>query len=393
MEHVPSLLCLCHKVLTSLIDKNVYQWKECLDQLPVDLVSDVLMNVSPLALQEIQQCMLGSSCDYASVDHTKTKSRKRARATGNEGSNPKRISLFQSNENTRQLNEEKTSYGEGTQTNLQTCFNKAWKDKFQTRWPEGVKKSGYLLSFAEDIDDECEHAIYRKDWQQTYWEAHLQDCLREAAAQALLPSYKGSIGQIYLSDTIHGHIGIKHDSTSTRKELLTLRHQGKSFGHYARHLRLRNVLCVEELSDVLKSCRLKGIVLDGIKSKKHIEGTYQILKQNRETLEAVELFHCRITSADLSEICATLNGEGGLMNRINFFSMTSSRVLINNDLTYFHGFLQFLSASRYISMILSIIILLAEGLYADLLHCIISMKIDVSKEMHFIGKALKDVAN
>ncbi|KAH9317706.1 hypothetical protein KI387_019475, partial [Taxus chinensis] len=349
MEHVPSLLCLSNKALISLVNNDVHQWKKYLDQLPLDLAGDVLMNLTPIALQEVQQYMLGTSCECASVEQNIAKTRKRARAKGYEGLSHKRISILRNSENIGLPNENKTSHEEEKGMNLHACFNNAWKDRFKTRWPEGVKKTGYLSLFTdEDTDCKCEHTFYKKDWQQSYWEAHLQDCLREAAAQALVPSFKGSIGQIFLSDTIHGHMGIKHDFTCTRKDFMTLKHHGKRFGHYVRHLRLRNVLCVEEICDLLKSCKLQGIVFDGIKSKKHIEGTYQILKQNRETLEAVELFHCRISAADLSEICAALKSEGSSVNRIHFFSLTSSRVLINNDHTYFHGFLQFLSASRYL---------------------------------------------
>jgi len=37
------------------------------------------------------------------------------------------------------------------------------------------------------------------DWQQKYWEKHLQECLDEAAESAFLPSFCGNIGELSIS--------------------------------------------------------------------------------------------------------------------------------------------------------------------------------------------------
>lgn len=392
MDHPPSLLCLCHKAFTSLIIHDVHQWKY-LDQLPLDLFADMLLSVPPIVLQVLQEELLSSrliqcSSNCASTAHSRTETRKRARTNQyedlsferiaipsstdclkqlnehkaacekkrkrprtNQFQDPsyKRIFISRSSEYLKQLNERKAAREEETVMNLQTCFSNAWKDKFRLRWPEGVKQTGFLSSYTdEDTETKCEHGIYKNDWQQSYWEAHLQDCLREGAAKALVPSYEGSIGEILVTDTILEHIGFKRDFTWVRKDFLTLRDHCEMFGHYARHLRLRNVLCVEELCDILRNSRLQGVLFQGIKSKKHIEGVCKILNWNRETLEAVELLHCRISSSAFSEICASLIIEGNSIHNIQYFSVTSSRVLNNDDNVSRNGFLQFLSAGRYL---------------------------------------------
>lgn len=393
MDHPPSLLCLCHKAFTSLIIHDVHQWK-FLDQLPLHLFAEVLPSVPPIVLQALQEELLSSrliqcSSNCASMAQNRTEirkraktnqyqdlscerisipsssdclkqlnehkaacevERKRARTNKFQDLSNKRICISRSSECLKQLNELNAARGEETIMNLQTYFSNAWKDKFRIRWPEGVKKTGFLTSFTDEhTETKCEHGIDKNDWQQSYWEAHLQDCLREGAAKALVPSYEGSIAEILVSDTILEHIGFKSDFTWVRKDFLTLRDHCEMFGHYARHLRLRNVLCVEELCDILRNSRLQGILFQGIKSEKHIEGACKILNWNRETLEAVELLYCRISSSGLSEICASLINEGSSIHNIQYFSVMYSRVLINDDnVSERHGFLQFLSAGRYL---------------------------------------------
>lgn len=382
----PSLLCLCLKAFTSLIIHDVHQWKY-LDQLPLDLFADVLLSVPPIVLQALQEELLSSrliqcSSNCALRAQNRTEKRKRARTNQYQDINCeripipsssdclkqlneyeaaceeerkrertnqfqdisyKRISISRSSGSLKQLNDHKAARCKETVMNLQTCFSNAWKDKFRIRWPEGVKQTGFLASFThKNAETKCEHDIDKNDWQQSYWEAHLQDCLREGAAKALVPSYEGSIAEILVSGIVLEHIGFKSDLTWVRKDFLTLRDHCEMFGHYARHLRLRNVLCVEELCDILRNSRLQGILFQGITSEKHIEGACKILNWNRETLEAVELLHCRISSSGLSEICASLICEGSSMHNIQYFSVMSSRVLINDD------FLQFLSSGRYL---------------------------------------------
>jgi hypothetical protein len=72
------------------------------------------------------------------------------------------------------------------------------EDKFRIHWPQGVKQIGFLVLFIEHIETKCEHGTGKNYWQQSYWEAQLQDCLY-GAAKALLSSYECSITKILVS--------------------------------------------------------------------------------------------------------------------------------------------------------------------------------------------------
>ncbi|GAU19309.1 hypothetical protein TSUD_335950 [Trifolium subterraneum] len=63
-------------------------------------------------------------------------------------------------------------------------LNTAWQKLFTLRWPNIINQ------------------IQPTDWQQTYWESHLQNCLDEAAEIALITSFKGSIGDIQISGIV-----------------------------------------------------------------------------------------------------------------------------------------------------------------------------------------------
>jgi len=64
-------------------------------------------------------------------------------------------------------------------------FNTAWQSLFKLRWPLGVKPG--------------HDSVVTVDWQQQYWEKHLQECLDEATESALLPSFRGGIGELSIS--------------------------------------------------------------------------------------------------------------------------------------------------------------------------------------------------
>ncbi|KAG5083721.1 hypothetical protein JHK84_053759 [Glycine max] len=65
-------------------------------------------------------------------------------------------------------------------------LSSAWQRLFLLRWPDRVKQ------------------IQPTDWEQHYWEIHLQDCLDEAAEVALIPSFSGYIGDIQISGFVEG---------------------------------------------------------------------------------------------------------------------------------------------------------------------------------------------
>jgi len=108
-------------------------------------------------------------------------------------------------------------------------FNTAWQSLFKLRWPLGVKPG--------------HDSVVTVDWQQQYWEKHLQECLDEATESALLPSFRGGIGELSISAKIMNSIYHCED-ISQQKSRLT--YQFSRFGCYARCLRLQGVLCTAE---------------------------------------------------------------------------------------------------------------------------------------------------
>eukprot|EP01018_Ginkgo_biloba_P012061 Gb_32013 [translate_table: standard] len=153
------------------------------------------LDMYDFALRVMQCC-----CDCNLMAGNATKKRKRERILGYQVVSCNRTSFASSDTCSKQLNEQTLLNEEETRTDLQTCFNSVWKDRFYIRWPKGVKQTGFLASLMEDnTNAKSDLGIYRKDWQQCYWEAHLQECLREAAGQALIPSFEGSIANIILS--------------------------------------------------------------------------------------------------------------------------------------------------------------------------------------------------
>ncbi|KAH9728969.1 RNI-like superfamily protein [Citrus sinensis] len=175
-------------------------------ELPADLFDILLTCLPPLALQKLQTKMpFRDGDDCGSPDYCFENGRKRGR------------------------------YGN---------FNTVWKKLFKTRW------SGFT--------DQIEPV----DWQQRYWEAHVQGCLDEAAELVVLPSFRGLISDINISDTILNYIGYEQQMNHLACDYSKLSYHCQQFGHYARCLRLQNALCVEETCVSLQShefCKRKRI--------------------------------------------------------------------------------------------------------------------------------------
>ncbi|KDO65811.1 hypothetical protein CISIN_1g0074792mg, partial [Citrus sinensis] len=182
-------------------------------ELPADLFDILLTCLPPLALQKLQTKMpFRDGDDCGSPDYCFENGRKRGR------------------------------YGN---------FNTVWKKLFKTRW------SGFT--------DQIEPV----DWQQRYWEAHVQGCLDEAAELVVLPSFRGLISDINISDTILNYIGYEQQMNHLACDYSKLSYHCQQFGHYARCLRLQNALCVEETCQLLRESKLQSLVLRWIRFEEH----------------------------------------------------------------------------------------------------------------------------
>ncbi|KAL0803091.1 hypothetical protein Bca101_058267 [Brassica carinata] len=198
----------------------------------------------------------------------------------------------------------------------------SWKLLFKLRWPE-------LINSVEPP----------ADWQQLYWERHLQSCVDEAAEVAMRPAFSGRINKI-LRYICH------EDHTNCQKCVCTeLSFHFQTFGPYLRSLRLLNVLCVAETSELLRASKLQTLVLRWIRSEKHVEPLCKLLSQSRETLSSLEFIHCKLSSSFITAICASLLEEDIHTNGIRRFCIKASSFVID-PLAAPPAFISFLNSVR-----------------------------------------------
>ncbi|KAF8007032.1 hypothetical protein BT93_K1130 [Corymbia citriodora subsp. variegata] len=178
MKSAPSLVSLSLAALESELLRgddvlpHVYE-------LPADLFDALVARLPPLGLHKLQNEMPKWKRDEYDADDCFKDGRKRAR----NGS-----------------------------------FNDAWRSLYKRRWAE--------------IFDRAQPA----DWQQAYWEIHLQKCMDEAAEVALLPSFNGKLGEIRISDAMLEFLGYEGQTDTTMPKFSKLHQHCECFGHYLRHL-------------------------------------------------------------------------------------------------------------------------------------------------------------
>ncbi|KAH1258499.1 Protein NLRC5 [Glycine max] len=208
-EAPPSLLSVCIDALTQqLLRPCDDDLLPCIYDLPSHLLDTLITRLPPLALRTFHHHLPFDEEGFSHDDSTKK--RKRARDWN---------------------------------------LNSAWQRLFQLRWPDRVKQ------------------IHRTDWEQLYWETHLQDCLDEAVEVALIPSFTGYIGDIQISDSILKYIGFVGNTNHSTCDHSKLSYHCLQFGSHVSCLGLQNVLCTAETSVLLRECKLQSLVLRCIRSK------------------------------------------------------------------------------------------------------------------------------
>ncbi|XP_044502364.1 NACHT, LRR and PYD domains-containing protein 14 isoform X2 [Mangifera indica] len=195
-------------------------------------------------------------------------------------------------------------------------FNTAWKILFKKRWPQIV------------------HHTEPNDWEQMYWEAHLQSCLDEAAEVAVLPSFDGFIGDIKISGALLKHIGYEEQMNHSTCEYSMLYHHCQQFGCYTRSLRLQNVLCVDETCQLLKNSVLQSLIIVWVRSKRQVNSLSKLISQNLETLTSLEFRHCKLCAFFVHSICRALYDTSLGTHRIRHFSITASSLNENSIISH-----------------------------------------------------------
>lgn len=218
----------------------------------------------------------------------------------------------------------------------------AWHKLYRTRWPNLSQQKKAVAWF--DRNEEKYESI--DDWQQKYWEAHLQDCVDAVAETALLPSYDGSIGEIPIPDGMLGHIGCKGQLIELTSNYLKFYHHCQQFGVYVRQLRLPNALCAAETCELLQNSKLRSLELQWIKSNDHVEGLCKLLNQSIETLKSVEFIHCKLSPDFVNAICDSLHVKGLQAHGVEHFSIKRSSLLQVDSCPIPVGLTSFLTSGR-----------------------------------------------
>uniref|UniRef100_A0A453ALS1 Uncharacterized protein n=4 Tax=Aegilops tauschii TaxID=37682 RepID=A0A453ALS1_AEGTS len=208
-------------------------------------------------------------------------------------------------------------------------FNTAWQALFESRWPL--------------LDNTGHDDLVTVDWQQQYWEKHLQECLDEAAEAALLPSFRGRIGELSMSDKIMSSVYL---SENIAQQYSRLSYHWTILGSYARCLRFQNVLCTAEVCDMLQHSRLETLVFVRVISELEVNGVCLLLSCHAKTLLSLEFIHCQLYPAAMDKVCSSLCQPGSQNYKIQSFSIKSSRIVESKSLTTSAGLLNFLSYAK-----------------------------------------------
>ncbi|CAM0952143.1 unnamed protein product [Alopecurus aequalis] len=217
----------------------------------------------------------------------------------------------------------------GTKRSRCEDFNATWQALLKFRWP-------------------CHDNLVTEDWQQQYWEKHLQECLDEAAEAALLPSFRGSIGEISMSAKIMSSIYLSED---VAREYSRLSYHWTRLGSYARCLRLQNVLCTAEVCAMLQSSRLETLVFVRIISEPEVNGVCLLLSCHAKTLLSLEFFHCQLSPAVMDKVCNSLCQLGSPNHEIQRLIVKSSRVSESKSLSVSAGLLNFISYAKSLQLL------------------------------------------
>ncbi|KAK1381089.1 hypothetical protein POM88_027833 [Heracleum sosnowskyi] len=130
--------------------------------------------------------------------------------------------------------------------------------------------------------------LYKNEWQELYWNSHIQKCLSVAAEKAVLPYFEGCLGEIKIPDSILLSTGYKQRGSYLEVDYSKLAYHCQHFGLYARYLTLKNVLLQTETSvsgtakkslllhlflyaTFLRNSKLEALVVQWIKSKEQLK--------------------------------------------------------------------------------------------------------------------------
>ncbi|PWZ29878.1 hypothetical protein Zm00014a_022090 [Zea mays] len=227
-------------------------------------------------------------------------------------------------------------------------FNSTWQLLFKLRWPLGGN-TGH-------------NNLVTVDWQQKYWEKHLQECLNEAAEHAFLPFFCGSIAKIMNSI---------YQSMGTSQQHSRLAYQCSKFGCY-QYLPIMNILLIKNTHDMIEDpviyvglymsynfdeletarcslhCRNLCLVATMQAGKINVHKNYI---RPRETLLSLEFIHCQLYPTVMDKICMSVYLKGSQSHGIQQFSIKSSQICETKPLTISSGLFKILSSGKSLHLL------------------------------------------
>ncbi|KAF1002434.1 hypothetical protein AG4045_001734 [Apium graveolens] len=130
----------------------------------------------------------------------------------------------------------------GIQRKRKRCenFETAWMALYKSRFSgfRRIKPADCSYCHAERVGTHDS----RNEWQELYWNSHIQKCLSVAAEKAVLPHFEGCLSDIKIPDIDH----------------------------------------------LLRNSKLEALVVQWIKSKEQVEGVCKLLSQNTETMASLQ---------------------------------------------------------------------------------------------------------
>jgi Ran GTPase-activating protein (RanGAP) involved in mRNA processing and transport len=313
---------MCLKVLANHLTTDLDYWK-VYQNLPPDIINGILLLLPPLTLQALSNELLLKS-----------------REQNGEG----RSDLGANEEPRKKKKKKKRSHNDSPRpldcSALNLGMSAAWKAHYDKRWPASNPET--VLPRLSNGDDSSQE---EPDWQQLYWEAHLQWCLNAASETLSIMNLNSEIGAFVLPSE---QLKTLRDETTRIEEtsLATLRANCVNFGRFARKLRLHSILCTPELVVLLKHAQLQSITFINIRIKSELTGICQLLSNSLDTLRSVELFHSRLTGETLNRIGRAMC-PSGVRHHIQHFALIHTRIFDQAELFALSSdtdFLRFLCA-------------------------------------------------
>ncbi|KAF3335820.1 Protein NLRC5 [Carex littledalei] len=258
-EGRPSLLSLCIKTTASTIAYGCNYLQDVLE-LPFDLLETLVLDLTPLALHTLHEILKGN---YAEEP------------VARDNSNPRKRGRYK-------------------------ILDQAWEKLYKKRWTEHCNSS-------------------TPDWHQLYCEKHLNECFEEAIETALLPTFSGSICKLTVSDKIMDAIGHEQKFTDDWKKLS---YHCSRFGPHSRYLRLQNVLCVQEMAELLIGCKLERLTFIRIIAQNQVDGACMLINQNKQTLHCLQFIRCQLRPGSMNQVYDSICTEGSThgLQTLNFIS-------------------------------------------------------------------------